>query len=272
MPDHTTPNATRNARDYNRTLAPPVRWAHVAAAVVRDIVSPIIDWAFDESRWWWAGISLAAIVAAIIVFPFDSLAFEGAAAVLGNLGGDIRRELETIQQYGAVGSLVLVSVVIYLQDPLRRNRLLDLFAAVVVAALFVTVLKMITGRPRPRMTEYASDSFLGPFGQHPYPNGMYHSWEFWGPISSDFHSMPSSHTAFAVVLSVFLANTYPRLRGLAIVMVAIVGICRVLFGARYPSDVVIGAAAGFVVAYPAVTNRWGQRTADRVFGGRANPA
>lgn len=267
------PSATSNARDYNRSLAAPVRWAHVAVAVVRDTVSPITDWAFDTSRWWWAGVSLAAIVAAIIVFPFDALALEGAAVVLGNLGGDIRRELESVQQYGALGSLVLVSIVIYLQDPLRRNRLLDLFAAVVVGVLLVSVLKMIIGRPRPRMDQYGSSDFLGPFGQHPYPGeGMFHSWEIWGPISSDLHSMPSSHTAIAVVLSVFVAKTYPRLRGLAMAMVAIVGLCRVLFGAHYPSDVVIGAATGFVVGYPAVTNRWGQRAADRVFGGRSKPA
>ena len=59
--------------------------------------------------------------------------------------------------------------------------------------------------------------------------------------------MPSSHTAHAVVLGVFLARLYPPLKPMAVTLVVLVGVSRVLLGAHYPSDVVVGGAVAWVI-------------------------
>ena len=74
--------------------------------------------------------------------------------------------------------------------------------------------------------------------------------------------MPSSHAALAAVMSVFLVYQYPRLRPFGIVMVVLVSCCRVVFRDHYPTDVVVGAAVGYVIAHYAVTFRWGQLALD----------
>jgi undecaprenyl-diphosphatase len=60
--------------------------------------------------------------------------------------------------------------------------------------------------------------------------------------------MPSSHTAAACALAVVIARLYPKLTPLMIVLACIVGTARVVLGAHYPSDVVIGGALGATIA------------------------
>jgi undecaprenyl-diphosphatase len=77
--------------------------------------------------------------------------------------------------------------------------------------------------------------------------------------------MPSSHTAFAVVMSVFLAALYPRLKWFAAAMALLVGLLRVHFGGHWPSDVVVGAAIGYAIARACVRGMWGVRLLDWVW-------
>jgi membrane-associated phospholipid phosphatase len=196
------------------------------------------------------------------------------------LKGDLRREIESLQQYGQTLSSIIVALAIWLQDPAHRRRLADLAAAWAVTALFVVIGKGLVGRPRPRYEDPLY--FLGPLGQYPveravdgHPVGIRHAWEFWSGISSDLWSMPSSHTAYAACLSVVVSTLYPRLRPLMVALVAYVGLARIVTGAHYPSDVLVGGAIGFLVARAAMQGRWGQRLLDRLAGpGRrgASPA
>lgn len=212
---------------------------------------------------------LVALVVAILLVPIDGAVARAMIGVRDNIGGDIKRELETLQQFGAIGSVVIVALVIWLQDPARRARLLDLLAAWLLTALAVFPLKLMSGRPRPRIALLEREPelhliFLGPFRTYELnPElGQRHAWEFWSGISSDLHSMPSSHTAYAVVLAVFLATLYPRLRPMVLALAVIVGGARVLFGAHYPSDVVIGAAVAYAISERAYAARlWSRRLA-----------
>lgn len=198
----------------------------------------------------WAG-ALAAFGLACI--PLDG-PISDAAVAFGEdmLGGDVRRELESLQQYGQGAVTLLVAWAIWLLDHRRRRRLLDWVVAALLAAAVAFPLKMLIGRPRPRFDD--PRHFLGPFGAYPLGEdvGVRHAWEFWAGISSDLWSMPSSHTVFAVVMSVVLGVWYPRLRPLVVVMALLVAVSRVLFGAHYVSDVCVGAAVGLLVAVPVV--------------------
>ena len=205
---------------------------------------------------------LGLVGASLVLMPFDGAISHAAIAFRENtLGGDIRRELESLQQYGQGATTILVVWAIWLLDPHRRKRLLDWLVAVLIAAAVTMPMKMLIGRPRPKFDD--PGFFLGPFGAYPLgpDTGVRHAWEFWTGISSDLWSMPSSHTVYAVVMSVFLATVYPRLRPLAITMAVLVAVSRVLFGAHYLSDVLVGAAVGLLVAVPVV--RAGPDATDR---------
>ncbi len=216
------------------------------------------------ARWAIAG---GLVLAGAAAFPLDPAVYDAVRGLGKSLGGDVVRELEALQQFGGVSSVVIVALVVWLGDPQRRARLLDLLAAFVCTGVVVQALKMIIGRPRPKFDD--PGMVLWPFGRYPMPDadppGVYHAWEVWEDISSDLWSMPSSHTSAAVVLAVFIGVVYPRLRPLAIGLAAVVAVARVLLGAHYPSDVLVGAGVGFLVAHAAVTGGWGQR----VLGGGA---
>ena len=114
----------RSARDYNRALPAPIRWAHNAAA----LVSPAIT-SLSRGRETWAHPLLIAIPLILALLPFDG-SIAGFCA-RHPLSGDPRRELEAVQQYGQAVSSLLVALVIWLQDPPRRRALLDWAAALV---------------------------------------------------------------------------------------------------------------------------------------------
>ncbi len=244
--------------DYNRELALPIRLGHTAWHFAKKAVQPIWLWAGYRTRGRWAKPMLVAIPAAALVMPLDNF-FSAIARHLNNrenaihLGGDIRRMLDTLQEYGGLASLVLIGGAIWLLDTANRRRLADLVVAVAITGVTVPILKMIVGRPKPRPAVadlYDSGAFLGPFGAAPLgPElGVRHAWEFWVPDISVLQSMPSAHAASAAVLGVFLYSLYPRLKPLLILMGVVVGICRVLFTAHWASDVVIGAGVGMAIA------------------------
>jgi membrane-associated phospholipid phosphatase len=60
-------------------------------------------------------------------------------------------------------------------------------------------------------------------------------------------SYPSGHLIVTTAMAAAAATAAPRLRGPLVVYVAAVGFTRVLFGAHFPIDVVVGAALGYEV-------------------------
>lgn len=200
------------------------------------------------------------------------------------LGGDVRRTLEFLQQFGDVASSILTGIIILLLDPAKKRRIADWIAGALATALFIQALKMLIGRPRPGIIfdspKPGYDSalqFIGPAGTYPLPRDMdpdlpgrqlgyveRHAWEAWNGISSDLWSMPSSHTSAAAALAVVLATFYPRLAPLVITLACVVGISRVVLGAHFPSDVLVGGAVGACIMLLAMHHRWGSRLLNRI--------
>jgi membrane-associated phospholipid phosphatase len=226
-------------------------------------------------------IPLAVMVGGFfVVHPFDGPLSNAAARLAVSLKGDIARELFAWQQYGQGLAILVAVLIVWVQDPARRRRLLDLGLALLIAQVVSTGGKMLIGRPRPREEFNDPNTFLTPWGEYPIvvhgKTTLVHAWDTGAGASTDLWSMPSSHTLFAAVLSVFLATLYPRLRWVMLGLTLLVGLGRVLFDAHWPTDVVVGGAAGWMIGRCLVPSYTGVRALDwmwvRIVNRRAKPA
>lgn len=211
-------------------------------------------------RWSLAASIVFASVLVLLLFPFDGVIARSFVDL--KLGPDFRVELQTVQQYGQVSVTLIGMAIVWLVDPERRRRLLDWLIAVGATSLLCFLLKMSIGRPRPKFDD--PTTFIGLWNAYPFPTktgevAFRYSWDLTSRHPWDLWSMPSSHVAMAAVMSVFLVYQYPRLRSFGLIMVLVVGCCRVLFRDHYVTDVVVGATVGGVIAHYAITFCWGQR-------------
>jgi membrane-associated phospholipid phosphatase len=110
----------------------------------------------------------------------------------------------------------------------RRLGLACLMAAL-MAGLFVTVLKHLTGRPRPKTQEaQAGERFHGPSRRA----------KFW--------SFPSGHTATSTATGVAMVAASPVMAVPGALYAATVGWSRMQLRDHYPTDVAVGGFIGLV--------------------------
>ncbi len=252
--------------DYNRGLVRPVRWAHALWSRTGGVPW---RWA-GGGRAWWARPLIIGLATGAAFVPFDG----AIAAFMRNfqeggrwrIGGDARLIINTVQQFGDLATSLLIAWAILLLDRNKARRFLDWAFAAGLTLLALNVLKLLLGRPRPRFAEPLG--FIGPWGTHAVELGAgesasIHAWEFWKHGAAQLWSMPSSHTSAAFATAVVLARLYPALRPMVFTLAGFVGLARVLGGAHYPSDVVVGATIALVVAGGCMDTRLGQRIVSR---------
>jgi len=253
----------RNARDHNRGLAAPVRGVHLLWAALGDAASALrrlvvrID-APQGRPWPWALVLLAL---AAVAFPFDGVLsdwFEQHRPM-----GDLRRELEALQQFGQFAMSLVAAAAVWLLARPRARRLLDWIAGALVCGLSITAIKIMVGRPRPSL----GDPFFatGPAGLYPVPTATGFRMDSSWTSGYDLASFPSRHACFAALAAVFLCKIAPTLRPLALTLAGIVAAARVLTGAHFASDVFVGAAIGYSVGVFATRDSWGVRALDRLW-------
>lgn len=79
----------------------------------------------------------------------------------------------------------------------------------------------------------------------------YISWEQItnGTAPLDMYSFPSGHTLHAVAFCIVATAHYPVLGWLLIPFTVLIALSRVILGLHYPTDVVVGAAIGGLIAW-----------------------
>lgn len=223
-----------------------------------------------RSRLLVASLILACgVVAFFVLHPLES-SLNRALEDL-KLSGDVRREWEALQQFGQGVSITIIMLIVLLMERThqRRLKLVDFGLALAAIGAVVTAMKWFIGRPRPKFGD--PDTFLFPWGTYPMKAAdgtviQAHAWDLTVPNHAQLWSMPSSHTAFAVVTAVFLAVMYPRLRWLAAVLATIVAAGRLVFDAHWMTDVTTGAAVALAVGWPIVTGAALSRRITRAMG------
>ncbi|MDD5169320.1 MAG: phosphatase PAP2 family protein [Syntrophales bacterium] len=112
------------------------------------------------------------------------------------------------------------------------KRMVYLFLVVAVSGLTTDAIKLMMGRWRPNAL---------------VASGLY-GFEFfgWGYEQTSF---PSGHATTICSLATALIFLYPRLRLTWITIAILVCVSRIVIGAHYPSDVIMGAYVGIFAAF-----------------------
>jgi membrane-associated phospholipid phosphatase len=202
-------------------------------------------------------VLLLGVVGFFLLLPADGWIL-GLLPDPDEIGGDLRLVLLTLQQYGQGEVIVLVMIVIWLMDEPRRPWLADYLLAALCTFVALNLIKQAVGRPRPDLADPLG--FVGAFGTYTTDSGAELSPLVWHPDHSYLlWSTASSHTAFAVLMTVFLGRLYPKLNPLIWPLAILVGFCRMLFGEHYASDVVLGGAIGYALGSVVIGGRLGGR-------------
>jgi membrane-associated phospholipid phosphatase len=155
--------------------------------------------------------------------------------------------LDDFEPFGHGLGLVLVIVAFHQLDRARRWAIPRVLACALAAGGVADLLKMLVIRIRPNDLPF------------PFPDSVWKTFGDWWPMlsaASEYQSFPSAHTATAVGLAAALIWLYPQGRWLFVALAGLVGCQRIASGAHYPSDVLLGAAAGCLVAALLLSIGW----------------
>ena len=136
--------------------------------------------------------------------------------------------------------VALIAGAVWTLDPPRRRALGWLLAGSWGAGLAANLGKLAVARLRPHHW------LDGPTAA----SGVFDTFVAWCPLGrggSGQESFPSAHMATAVGLALVLSALYPRGRWYFAVLAVLVGLQRIASHAHFPSDVLMGAAIGWIV-------------------------
>ena len=133
-----------------------------------------------------------------------------------------------------------------------------IYVGALISGLAANVFKMCFTRTRPRAFAFEELNIWDGFGPF-FPLGA-------GGASAQ--SFPSAHTACAVGFAVLLGWAWPERQRVFYLLAALVGLQRILCSAHFPSDVLAGAAVGWLTAQMYVrdclVSRWWLRLEQRL--------
>lgn len=157
----------------------------------------------------------------------------------GHLPGEIAEFLENCEPFGHAYGVLLIALAVACLDPAGYRRALWLLAAGLGGGLASNIIKAFVYRIRPRGQDLSIEHVWGTFVN-------------WGWSLDHAHgspSFPSSHTATAAGLAMMLTAFYPRGAWFFALMTVLVAAQRLACSAHFPSDVLFGAAAGWLTGW-----------------------
>jgi len=170
----------------------------------------------------------------------ESASLRNVSKYVTNFGGPY--EVYTLAALGAYGFIFRVDKV--------KNTTLLATQAYITGGLVESVLKTITGRQRPYYTDstkvQASPIFHGPFYKAPKINGK-----------ATNSSFPSGHTTVAFAAATVFAMEYknhPWIPIMAYSAATLIGVSRITENKHWTTDVVVGAALGYLTGRQIVNN------------------
>lgn len=225
---------------------------HVYLILVADDIKQQVTSPFRATGSDWAKIgAFAAVTTGTILFadkPVNRFAVQqirsnksvvSASTYVTNFGGAY--EAYTLAALGAYG-------IIFKKEKEKTTTLLATQAYITAAAI-ETALKYLTGRQRPSyynsITGTNNHTFHGPF---------YH---FLKSDNSSFESFPSGHTTVAFAAATVFAMEYketPIIPIIAYSAATSIGLSRIVQNQHWISDVLVGAALGFLSGRQVVNN------------------
>jgi lipid A 4'-phosphatase len=158
-------------------------------------------------------------------------------------GRSLRDAFQVITQFGLGKGYLVITAVLFLGLRLTAwrardarlagalaqmaHRALFLFLAIAISGLVTDVVKIVCGRARPKL--------LFADGSHGFT---------WGAMHADYWSFPSGHATTMAALAVGLYLLWPRGVVLYAALALLVAASRIIIGAHYVSDVLMGLAIG----------------------------
>src|SRR3954464_3567214 len=168
------------------------------------------------------------VVACAVLMILESRGVRTTLAL--HFKGDIKRESRWFAQYGQSACTPVAVILVWQMDPRHLGAAVPVGVAVIATSVSVMIFKRLIGRVRPGREN--AGKFLGPTFKH----------------ANYRESFPSSHTACAVALSAMLAHFYPQAASTWWTLAAICAVLRYVLDAHWPSDVVAGCLAGYLIA------------------------
>ena len=240
-------NTNPSYYNENTRITPHVYLVLVADDIKQQVTSPFRA---TNSDWLKIG-GFALVTTGTILFadkPVNRAAIQlrnnnksivSASTYVTNFGG--LYEAYTLAALGAYG-------VIFKKEKEKTTTLLATQAYITAAAI-ETVLKYLTGRQRPSyydpITGQNNHTFHGPF------------YRFLRSDNSSFESFPSGHTTVAFAAATVFAMEYKEIRIVPIIAYSAataIGLSRIVQNAHWASDVLVGAALGFLSGRQVVNN------------------
>jgi undecaprenyl-diphosphatase len=186
-------------------------------------------------RCAWAGVAVAAAIAAVMIF-IDAAAIRWVAL----LPQWVNRAFNEFTDFGQSQWFLVPFGVLYLLAVLAASTQVGRFSYGVLGALAVrfgflflaiglpglagTIVKRVIGRVRP--------SALGPYAYEPL------SWR------TEYASLPSGHTTIAFAALVAIGAVVPRMRAILWIYAVLIALSRIVVSTHFPSDAIAGAAFG----------------------------
>ena len=186
------------------------------------------------------------IILFILSLYFDSYIVQGVSYIKNNILDEFLVGL-TFTSTEVIIFFVLTSLFLWSSN--KRKWILPLWFTLLLSSIASFILKVAIQRPRPfqqGLIEVAS--FL--------VKDSYYVWDF---------SFPSAQTMLVFCALPFLVKEFPKFKYVWIVLAGLVGFSRIYFGFHFFSDVIAGAAIGYMLGALVIKNEKESRFWENIY-------